>query len=101
MRTAVLASVDGFALAHAGDQAGSGGGHDQRDVGVGRGHGRELQLGKSEALILEASDGKVLMLGVPTTPVPMLLMVSCDGGSLMGNVLWAVKDCGRKILSEF
>lgn len=50
---------------------------------------------------MEASDGKVLMLGVPTTPVPMLLMVSCDGGSLMGNVLWAVKDCGRKILSEF
>ena len=62
--------------------------------------GRELSLGQLGVLMLEAEDGKVLMLSLRTEREPFLLMVACDHRSVIGNVLWSAKECGRNVLAE-
>lgn len=76
----VVASADGFALAQAGPQ-----GHvadrlaamTSSMLGLAGALGRELHFGELDTLILDATDGKVLMLAIPGTR-PRLLMTACD-----------------------
>ena len=103
LRSAVLASVDGFALAQASAEAGSGdhlAAMTSAMLGLAGAVSRELKLGAMDVLILEAVAGKVLMLRLDAKPVPLLLMAGCDRDCLTGNVLWSAKECGRKILAE-
>lgn len=103
LRAAVLSSVDGFAQAQSGTETA----HGERlaamtsaMLGLAGAVGRELKLGVMEVLILEAGQGKVLMLHLPARPAPLLLMAACDRDRLTGNVLWSAKECGQKILAE-
>lgn len=101
--SAVLASVDGFALAQASAEAGNGdhlAAMTSAMLGLAGAVSRELKLGAMDVLILEAVAGKVLMLRLDATPAPLLLMAACDRDCLTGNVLWSAKECGRKILAE-
>lgn len=99
VRAAVIASVDGFALAEVTGASGTG----QRlaamtssMLALGGAIGRELALGELEVLMIETLHGKVLMRAIPT-PVPLLLMAACDHKSVVGNVLWHAKSCSRQI----
>lgn len=100
VRTAVVASVDGFAVAQS---RGSGGSEERLAamtssmLALASAVGRELGMGPLQALMLEAEDGKVLMLSVETGGEPLLLMVACTQRSVMGTVLWTARECAREI----
>ncbi|ALA84647.1 dynein regulation protein LC7 [Stenotrophomonas maltophilia] len=95
----VVASTDGFALAQAGPQ-----GHvadrlaamTSSMLGLASALGRELHFGELDTLILDAADGKVLMLAIPGKQ-PRLLMIACDHRCVIGNVLWHAKQCVRAL----
>lgn len=101
LRNAVVASVDGFAVAEAG-------GGDARGerlaamtssmLALAGAVARELALGAMDVLMIEAGEGKVLMLSVPVPGRPLLLMAACTQRSVTGNVLWSARECSRRIL---
>ena len=101
VRSAVLASVDGFALAEVS-------GSDKRGqrlaamtsamLALAGAVGRELELGDWKVLMLEALNGKVLMLSLNAGEASLLLMAACDQRSVIGNVLWSSRECGKKLL---
>ena len=95
VRSAVLASVDGFALVPAAGSHGNGerlAAMTSAMLALAAAVGRELSL--------EAGEGKVLMLALPCTPAPLLLMTACDTRCVTGKVLWSAKECGRNIMAE-
>ena len=103
VRAVVLASVDGFALAEVAGKDRSG----QRlaamtsaMLALAGAVGRELELGDLKVLMLEALNGKVLMLSLNAGQTSVLLMAACDQRSVIGNVLWSARECGQKILAE-
>lgn len=101
VRGAVVASVDGFALAEAAT-AGNGerlAAMTSSMLGLAKAVARELDLGAMEALMIEAGDGKVLMLSIPAPASPLLLMAACNRRSVMGHALWNARECARRILS--
>ncbi|MCW5581614.1 MAG: roadblock/LC7 domain-containing protein [Luteimonas sp.] len=100
---AVLASVDGFAMAqYPVDSARSErlAAMTSSMLALAGAIGRELAIGALEVLMVEADEGKVLMLSIPTADKPLLLMASCANRSVTGNVLWAARECGRGIQQE-
>ncbi|WP_314103318.1 roadblock/LC7 domain-containing protein [uncultured Stenotrophomonas sp.] len=103
VRSVVLASVDGFALVPAAGTHGNGerlAAMTSAMLALAAAVGRELALGELEVLMLEANDGKVLMLALPCSPAPLLLMTACDTRCVTGKVLWSAKECGRNIMAE-
>jgi predicted regulator of Ras-like GTPase activity (Roadblock/LC7/MglB family) len=102
LRSAVVASVDGFALAEASGQGGNGerlAAMTSSMLALAKAVSRELALGNMEVLMLEADDGKVLMLSIPVPASPLLLMAACTRRSVIGTVLWSARECSQKILS--
>ena len=102
LRNAVVASVDGFAVAEA---AGGGDARGERlaamtssMLALAGAVARELALGAMDVLMIEAGEGKVLMLSVPVPGRPLLLMAACTQRSVTGNVLWSARECSRRIL---
>ena len=102
VRSVVLASVDGFALVQAGTT-----GNGERlaamtsaMLALAAAVGHELQLGPLQTLMLEAGQGKVLMLALPAPHASLLLMAGCDQRSVIGQVLWNARECGQAILAE-
>ncbi len=103
LRNAVIASVDGFALVSASNGQGKGerlAAMTSAMLALAAAVGRELELGEMEVLILEAGRGKVLMLSLPASPQPLLLMAACDQSCVIGRALWRAKECGRAIVAE-
>jgi predicted regulator of Ras-like GTPase activity (Roadblock/LC7/MglB family) len=103
VRAAVLASVDGFALAQVAGKDRSGerlAAMTSAMLALAGAVGRELQLGQLQVLMLEAQKGKVLMLSLETRDTTLLLMAACDQRSVIGNVLWSARECGQKVLTE-
>ncbi len=103
VRSVVLATVDGFALLPAAGTHGNGerlAAMTSAMLALAAAVGRELALGELETLMLEAGEGKVLMLALPCTPAPLLLMTACDTRCVVGKVLWSAKYCGRNIMAE-
>lgn len=100
IESAVVASVDGFALAavaqrnHNGDRLAA---MTSSMLALANAIGRELVLGDLEVLMIDASHGKVMMLSIPKIQPPLLLMAACSRTSIMGSVLWRAKECGQKI----
>lgn len=102
VRAVVLASVDGFALAEVA-------GNDNRGqrlaamtsamLALAGAVGKELEMGSLQVLMLEALNGKVLMLSLDTGKSPLLLMAACDQRSVIGNVLWRARECGQNVLT--
>ncbi len=99
----VIASVDGFALAQAATHASSGerlAAMTSAMLALASAVGRELSLGTMDVLMLEASEGKVLMQSVTLPRGSLLLMAACGQRSVIGHVLWSARECGRKIQAE-
>lgn len=102
MRAAVVASIDGFALAEAAIGAGRGdrlAAMTSSMLGLAKAVTHELTLGAMEVLMLEAGDGKVLMLSIPTPSAPLLLMAACNQRAVIGAALWHARECSQRILS--
>ena len=102
VRNAVVASVDGFALAEASGQGDNGerlAAMTSSMLALAKAVTRELALGGMEVLMIEADKGKVLMLSIPVPARPLLLMAACNQRSVIGNVLWSARECAQKILS--
>ncbi|MGN0859252.1 MAG: roadblock/LC7 domain-containing protein [Stenotrophomonas sp.] len=101
VRAVVLSSVDGFALA---DVAGN----DNRGqrlaamtsamLALAGAVGKELEMGGLQVLMLEALNGKVLMLSLSAGNDTLLLMAACDQRSVIGNVLWSARECGQRVV---
>lgn len=101
VRAVVLSSVDGFALA---DVAGN----DNRGqrlaamtsamLALAGAVGKELEMGGLQVLMLEALNGKVLMLSLNAGNDTLLLMAACDQRSVIGNVLWSARECGQRVV---
>lgn len=103
IKSAVIASVDGFALAQVTgreNQAERLAAMTSSMLALAAAIGRELSLGTLEVLMIEADDGKVLMLSIPAPQQPLLLMAACSQRSVIGNVLWNARECGQKILHD-
>lgn len=103
IKSAVIASVDGFALAQATgreNQAERLAAMTSSMLALAAAIGRELSLGTLEVLMVEADEGKVLMLSIPAPRQPLLLMAACSQRSVIGNVLWSARECGQKILRD-
>ncbi|MGE8224531.1 MAG: roadblock/LC7 domain-containing protein [Stenotrophomonas sp.] len=103
VRAAVVASVDGFVLAQAATQSSSGerlAAMTSAMLALASAVGRELALGTLDVLMLEASEGKVLMQSIPLPRGSLLLMAACGQRSVIGHVLWSARECGRKIQAE-
>ena len=103
VRATVLASVDGFPLAEVAGPEGRGkrlAAMTSAMLALAGAVGRELELGNLQVLILEALKGKVLMLSLESGGAPLLLMAACDQRSVIGNVLWNARECGRQVLAE-
>lgn len=103
VHTAVVASVDGFVLAHSNAASDNGerlAAMTSAMLALAGAISRELTLGHLEVLMLEAQDGKVLMITLKTRQAPLLLMAACDHRSVIGNALWSAKECGRDILTH-
>ncbi|MGY0613146.1 MULTISPECIES: roadblock/LC7 domain-containing protein [unclassified Luteimonas] len=102
LRNAVVASVDGFALAEASGKGDNGerlAAMTSSMLALAKAVTRELELGSMEVLMIEADQGKVLMLSIPVPARPLLLMAACSQRSVIGNVLWSARECSQKILS--
>ncbi|GAB3041004.1 MULTISPECIES: roadblock/LC7 domain-containing protein [Oleiagrimonas] len=100
IRAAVVASVDGFAIAHSSTSQVSEeklAAMTSSMLALASAIGRELALGELQALMLDAENGKVLMLAISSAREPLLLMVACSQKSVMGKVLWAARECAREI----
>ena len=106
LRNAVIASIDGFPIAEASGQGGNGdrlAAMTSSMLALAKAVSRELALGNMEVLMIEADEGKVLMLSIPA-PVPaspLLLMAACNQRSVIGNVVWSARECSQKILSAW
>lgn len=103
VRAAVVASVDGFVLAQVATQSSSGerlAAMTSAMLALASAVGRELALGTLDVLMLEASEGKVLMQSIPLPRGSLLLMAACGQRSVIGHVLWSARECGRKIQVE-
>jgi predicted regulator of Ras-like GTPase activity (Roadblock/LC7/MglB family) len=95
----VVASADGFALAQAGPKGNVAdrlAAMTSSMLGLASALGRELRFGELDTLILDAADGKVLMLAIPGKQ-PRLLMTACDHSCVIGNALWHAKQCVRTL----
>ena len=103
VKVAVVASVDGFALMQVPEQASNGerlAAMTSAMLGLAGAVGRELALGELEMLMLEAGEGKVIMMSIPVAAPPLLLMAACDKRTVAGGVLWRAKECGQRIAAE-
>lgn len=103
VRAAVVASVDGFVLAQAATETSSGerlAAMTSAMLALASAVGRELALGTLDVLMLEASEGKVLMQSIQLPRGSLLLMAACGQRSVIGHVLWSARECGRKIRAE-
>ncbi len=95
----VVASLDGFALAQVGRADGAAerlAAMTSSMLGLANALGRELEIGVLDTLMLDAQDGKVLMLTIPSQPT-RLLMAACTQDCVMGQILWHAKQCVRAI----
>ena len=101
VRAVVLSSVDGFALADVASNDNRG----QRlaamtsaMLALAGAVGKELEMGGLQVLMLEALNGKVLMLSLNAGNDTLLLMAACDQRSVIGNVLWSARECGQRVV---
>ena len=103
LRTAVIASTDGFAVADVSKKGSAA----TRLTALARSMytltasaGRDIALGQPETLILESAEGKTIMLTIPL-PRQTLLFIAClEHSTPTGTALYGAKNCTRKIVEQ-
>lgn len=101
--TCVLASADGFVIAQDNLQSANGeklAAMSSSMIGLATAVSRELALGTLDALVMEALQGKVVMLSVPTGKADLVLLVSCGTAGTIGHVLYSAKAAAKNIINN-
>lgn len=102
--TCVASSVDGFVVAEASLQDSKGerlAAMSSSAIAVAEAVVHELAYEKIEAVIIEASKGKVIVLSVPTKKQDLILLCACNSEALIGQVLYSTKSTAHKIVDHF
>ncbi len=68
-------------------------------VALGQASMRELGMNGGGSVLVEGSDGKMLLLEVPVYGHPMVLAAVGGADVITGTLLWAARDCVRQILN--
>ena len=94
--SAVLLSADGFEVASL--QLGKGGAARLAAMGsslsaIGAAIAREAGIVECGRMIIESESGTVVIMQVPESKPPMSLAVVADGAAVLGQLLWAAKQC--------
>jgi predicted regulator of Ras-like GTPase activity (Roadblock/LC7/MglB family) len=102
--SAVLMSADGFEVASL--QVGKGGAARLAAMGssltaIGSAIAREAGIVECNRMIIEAESGTVVIMTIPDSKPPMSLAVVSNGSSVLGQLLWAAKNCCAAIGRAF
>lgn len=60
----------------------------------------EGQAGQSQSLIIEGSDGSILLISIPGPRREYVLTVLGGNGAPIGHLRWAAKECSERIARE-
>jgi predicted regulator of Ras-like GTPase activity (Roadblock/LC7/MglB family) len=102
--SAVLMSSDGFEIASL--QVGKGGAARLAAMGssltaIGSAIAREAGIVECNRMIIEAESGTVVVMNIPDSKPPMSLAVVSNGAAVLGQLLWAAKNCCVAIACAF
>lgn len=62
-------------------------------VAVAEAISRDAQAGECRDMVIDASEGRILLMDVPQPAGKLLLMVLCTPTATLGQVLWAARHC--------
>jgi predicted regulator of Ras-like GTPase activity (Roadblock/LC7/MglB family) len=102
--SAVLLSADGFEVASL--KVGKAGAERLAAMGsslgaIGSAIAKEAGIVECSRMIIEADSGTVVIMHVPDAKPPMSLAVVADGASVLGQLLWAARNCCSAIGRAF
>lgn len=102
--SAVLLSADGFEVASV--QVGKGGAARLAAMGsslsaIGSAIAREAGIVECTRMIIESDSGTIVIMTIAEARPPMSLVVVASDASLLGQLLWAAKDCCKTIARAF
>lgn len=60
----------------------------------------ESDTGICKDIVIDASDGRVLIMDVPFAAQKLLLTVLSDSAATLGQILWAARDCRNEIIRQ-
>lgn len=58
---------------------------------------RESSMGECRDLVIEASQGRILLMDIPHPTHKLILTVLCHAKVTMGQVLWAARGCRESL----
>lgn len=96
VRSAVVATADGFELAVASRSSLSGerlAALSSSMLALAQASLRELQIAGSGSVLVESGGGKLLIAEAATPPWPVVLCLVADGEAMAGKLLWAARRC--------
>lgn len=102
--SAVLMSADGFEVASL--QLGKGGAARLAAMGsslsaIGSAIAREAGIVECNRMIIESDSGTVVIMTIPEARPPLSLAVIANDASVLGQLLWAAKNCCIAIARAF
>lgn len=102
--TCVAASVDGFVVAEASLQEANGerlAAMSSSATAVADAVISELGYEKMEAVVIDASKGKIIVLSAPTPKQDLVFLCACNSDALIGQVLYSTKSAVNRIIQAF
>lgn len=99
--TCVAASVDGFVVAEASLQDANGerlAAMSSSATAVADAVISELGYEKMEAVVIEASKGKIVVLSAPTPKQDLVFLCACNSDALIGQILYSAKSAVKRIV---
>ena len=96
VRSAVVATGDGFELAVASNSGLSGerlAALSSSMLALAQASLRELKIGGTGSVLVESSGGRLLIAEAATQSWPVVLCVAADGETVAGKLLWAARRC--------
>lgn len=99
--TCVASSVDGFVVAEASLQDANGerlAAMSSSATAVADAVISELGYEKMEAVVIDASKGKIIVLSAPTPKQDLVFLCACNSDALIGQVLYSTKSAANRII---
>ncbi len=102
--SAVLLSADGFEVAS--PQVGRGGAARLAAMGsslsaIGSAIAKEAGIVECSRMIIESDSGTVVIMNIPDARPPLSLAIVAGDGGVLGQLLWAAKNCCIAIARAF
>lgn len=101
--SAVLLTNDGFQVAslHLNDESASKlAAMGSSLAAIGQAIAKEASLKECSRMIVESESGVVTVMEVPNVSPPMSLAVVANDASILGQLLWASKECCRSLATQ-